>query len=66
MNTVDRLLWYIFVLSAVLIGVVYFVGLSTDAKTVLGAFSGLLKTVTGRKSDGSFAGYPGGATLAAA
>lgn len=65
MSTVDKLLWYIFVLSAFLIAVVYFVGLSTDAKTVLGAGQSFLNTVTGRKSDGSFAGYPTGATLAA-
>lgn len=59
MGIADKMLWYIFVLSLVLIGVVYYVGVQTDA----GAFASFIQTVgymaTGRKKDGTFAAYPG-------
>jgi hypothetical protein len=54
--------WYLFVLAAILIAAVYYVGVKTD----IGAFSGLLSSVgnvfTGRPSGGgAFGAYPQGA-----
>jgi hypothetical protein len=50
----DKTEFYLFLLAAILIGVVYYVGVKTDA----GAFSSLLtnvgNTFTGRNSQGQF------------
>ncbi len=62
----SKALNYVFFLSALLIAVAYFVGLSVDAKTVIPGVVDIVKASTGRKSDGSFAGYPQGAALPAA
>lgn len=63
MSTVDKLLWYMFVLSALLIAAVYFIGVSTDAGAVKDLLVGIFNTVTGRPAaGGAFGGYPGGAT----
>lgn len=53
--------WYLFLLAALLIGAVYYVGVKTD----VGAFSGLLNSAgnvfTGRSpSGGQFYGVPAG------
>ena len=54
----DRALFYIFVLSLVLVGLAYFTGLQTDAGALKDAFTSIIYAVTGRTSNGSFAGYP--------
>ena len=54
----DRALFYIFVLSLVLVGLAYFTGLQTDARALKDAFTSIIYAVTGRTSNGSFAGYP--------
>lgn len=54
----DRVLFYGFALSVLLIVVVYFVGVATDAQALGSAVNSLLLTVTGRDSSGAFAQYP--------
>jgi hypothetical protein len=58
--------WYLFLLAALLIAAVYYVGVKTD----VGAFTNLVtsagNTFTGRNpSGGPFQGYPGGAGVSA-
>ncbi len=53
--------WYLFILAALLIGAVYYVGVKTD----IGAFSGLINSAgnvfTGRSPEGGkFFGVPSG------
>jgi hypothetical protein len=55
--------WYLFILAALLIGAVYYVGVKTD----VGAFSGLINSAgnvfTGRPAAGGpFGSYPTTAT----
>jgi len=55
--------WYLFLLAALLIAAVYYVGVKTD----VGAFSGLINSAgnvfTGRPPQGgAFGNYPTGAT----
>lgn len=56
---------YFFIISALLVIVVYFIGSST----VGSAFAHMIQTIsyaaTGRNAQGNFANYPGGATLPA-
>ncbi len=54
----DRALFYGFALSVLLIVVVYFVGVSTDASALGSAVNSLIKTLTGRNDKGNFAQYP--------
>lgn len=54
----ERALFYIFVLSLVLIGLAYYVGVQTDAPALAGAIRSIVYSVTGRNSQGNFAGYP--------
>ena len=54
----DRALFYIFVLSLVLIGLAYYVGLTSDVPSVANGLRSLIYSVTGRTSSGNFAGYP--------
>lgn len=49
---------YWFWISLFLIGVVYFAGVSTDAKVFGDVIDRLSKTFTGRDSSGHFAQYP--------
>lgn len=58
MGTVDKLLWYIFALSALLIAVVYFVGLSTDAQTLFDSAGSFVQLVTGRDKNNNAVQYP--------
>lgn len=56
---IEKSEWYLFVLAAILIAAVYYVGVKTD----IGAFSGLLTSVgntfTGRPAGGgAFGQYP--------
>ena len=54
----EKALWYIFILSLVLIGLAYYVGVQTDAPALANAIQQIVYAVTGRNSSGSFAGYP--------
>lgn len=58
MGDTDRVLFYGFAISVLLIVVVYFVGVSQDAKSLGAAINSLILTVTGRNSSGQFAQYP--------
>lgn len=49
---------YIFILSAFLIAAAYFLGLVTDAQAATTGGVNLIRAVTGRKADNSFANYP--------
>ena len=53
-----KALWYIFILSLVLIALAYYVGVQTDAPALAAAIQKIVYAVTGRNSSGSFAGYP--------
>lgn len=53
---------YIFLLSALLIVVAYFVGAATDTNSLANGIVKLVYAVTGRTPQGQFAGYPAGAT----
>lgn len=56
----ERTEWYIFILAAILIAVVYYVGVRTDVGAFSNAANSLLNTVTGRPSSGGgFQNYPG-------
>ena len=63
---IEKTEWYLFVLAALLIGAVYYIGVKTD----IGAFSGLVNSAgnvfTGRPAGGgAFGAYPqGGGTNA--
>jgi hypothetical protein len=54
----DRALWYIFVLSVLLMLAVYYIGVKSDATAVGSALNSMLLTVTGRLPNGQFASYP--------
>lgn len=54
----DRALFYIFALSLLLIALAYYTGLQTDAAALKNALVSILYAVTGRNSEGNFAGYP--------
>lgn len=54
----ERALYYIFILSLVLVALAYYTGLQTDAAALKSAFVSILYAVTGRNSSGNFAGYP--------
>lgn len=54
---------YIFLLSALLIVVAYFVGAATDVNALANGLFKLVMAVTGRNpATGNFAAYPSGAT----
>jgi hypothetical protein len=57
MGSLDTGVRDIFILSMFLIAVVYFVGLSSDAKSILGGLTSLIYTATGRDSTGKYVGY---------
>jgi len=63
MDTFNQFLRYFFILSALLIIVVYFVGFSTNASVLGHVFQQLSYAFTGRNTQGNFASYPGGASL---
>lgn len=55
-----KLVFYIFVLSLVLILVAYYAGVQTDAGAFSSAINSGIQTVTGRTNNGQFAAYPSG------
>lgn len=60
MSEMGKLIFYIFILSLVLIGVAYYAGVQTDATAFSGAFNSGIQTLTGRNGQGNFAAYPTG------
>lgn len=52
----------LFFLALVLILVVYYIGVQTDAGALTGLLTNVGNTFTGRNAQGSFANYPGGGT----
>lgn len=54
----DRALFYGFAISVLLIVVVYYIGVQTDAQALGSSLKSLVQTLTGRTSNGQFAGYP--------
>lgn len=59
MSEGERALYYIFILSLVLIAVAYYAGTSNVLQTLGTQFGNLLNISTGRNLQGQFAGYPG-------
>lgn len=53
-----KALFYVFILSLVLVGLAYYVGVQTDAPALGNALQSIIYAVTGRNSSGNFAGYP--------
>lgn len=60
MSDGTRFVWALVGLAALLVGVAYYAGLSTDIKSVSAAANSLAQTVTGRNSSNQFAAYPSG------
>lgn len=54
----DKTEWYIFVLSAMLIAAVYYVGVKTDAQAFQNLLVQGIYASTGRDSNGKFQGVP--------
>lgn len=52
--------WYVFLLAALLIGAVYYVGVRTDIGALSNLFNTGFNVVTGRNSNGVFQGVPSG------
>lgn len=55
--------FFIFVLMALLIVVVYYVGAATDFSALAKGSQTLIYALTGRNASGQFASYPTGASL---
>lgn len=53
---------YMFLLSALLIVVAYFVGAATDINALSSGLNKLVLSITGRNQQGQFGAYPSGAT----
>lgn len=60
MSDGSRLIWALVLLAALLVGVAYYAGLSTDVKSISAAVTSLAQVSTGRNSQNQFAAYPGG------
>ena len=58
----DSTIRYIFLLSALLIVVAYFVGAATETNSLAAGVTKLVYAVTGRDTSGKFAAYPSGAS----
>lgn len=56
----DSTIRYIFLLSALLIVVAYFVGAATETNSLANGITKLVLAITGRTSTGQFASYPSG------
>lgn len=52
---------YIFLLSLLVVGAAYAVGVATDARAFTGFFQQIIYSAQGRNSSGAFAAYPGNA-----
>lgn len=62
MDDVNTTITDIFIVSVLLVIVVYFVGFATDVTTVSTATKNLIYAATGRNAAGQFQNYPQGAT----
>ena len=60
MDTVQKTIFYLFILGLALIGVGYYTGSTALIKQFFDSANSLDLTATGRKSDGTFANYPSG------
>lgn len=58
MSEGERALYYIFILSLVLIVVAYYAGSTSVLQTLGQQFGSLINISTGRNSQGQFASYP--------
>lgn len=58
MPDLDRAIAGLLLLSALLIAVAYYVGLTSDANSVFAGVRSLILAATGRNTAGNFAGYP--------
>ncbi len=58
----DSTIRYIFLLSALLIVVAYFVGAATETNSLAAGITKLVYALTGRNSQGVFGAYPTGST----
>ncbi len=54
----EKIEWYFFVLAALLIAAVYYVGVKTDALAFGTVLDNALNVVTGRNTQGQFQGVP--------
>ena len=57
MDEFDKALFYIFVLSLLLIAVAYYAGTQAVGQTLFAGLNNTILTATGRDSQGNFAGY---------
>lgn len=57
MDSFDRTIRYIFILSLVLIAVAYYLGTTNVLNSLFSGANSILLTSTGRTSSGAFAGY---------
>lgn len=59
METINATEWYLFILAAILIAAVYYVGVKTDISAFSGLVTSVGNTFTGRNpGGGSFQQYP--------
>lgn len=58
MDELDKALFYIFVLSMILVAVAYYAGTTSVLKQIGTSVGSLIMTATGRTSSGQFANYP--------
>lgn len=58
METVQKTIFYLFILGLLLIGVGYYAGSTALLRQFFTGVNTLDLTATGRKSDGTFANYP--------
>lgn len=54
----DKITWYLFLLAAILIAAVYYVGVRTDVGAFSAAFNSGYNVITGRNAAGAFQGVP--------
>lgn len=66
MNLLDTGERDVFLISILLVILVFFVGFSTDVTSGTKSLVSLINTATGRNAQGQFANYPQGAALPAA
>ena len=57
-DTVNKFLFYIFILTLVVVASVYYIGVKTDAATFFSGIQGLWNSASGILPNGSPRGYP--------
>ena len=57
MDTVNKAMWYLFVMAVILVLVAYWVGSTNLASTIFSGSNSLLRTTTGQGANG-FNAYP--------